>query len=198
MRPPARTLAALACLALATGCTARDSPSGGRDAARPAATTLPPGTTGPVRRAAAPPAAKVWSSRPETKTRGGAQAQLVAVRAAHHPGYDRVTFEFRGALPGWRVRYVPELTGLGSGEHISVPGRAVLSVLFDPANAHTDAGAPTWRGPRLATGLPSLRQVVLADDFEAQLAFGLGLDATAGFRVVELSGPPRVAVDVAA
>jgi len=193
-----RSFAVLACLVLAAGCAA----GGGRDAARPAATTLAAGgsaatpTTGAARASGAAPA--TWSSGPAAKVRTGAQAQLVAVRAAHHDGFDRVTFEFRGGRPGWHVRYQPEITGLGSGQRVAVQGRAFLSVLFDPANAHTEAGAPTWRGPRVTFGLPSMRQVVLADDFEAQLAFGLGLNGRAGFRVTELTGPPRVAIDVAA
>jgi len=204
---PVRTLAVLACLALAAGCTAGGT-TGGRDAARPAGTTLaaaggsatgPPAatpTTALPQAAGTAPAA--WGSRPAAKVRTGAQAQLVAVRAAHHDGFDRVTFEFRGGPPGWRVRYVPEVTGLGSGQRVPLRGRAFLSVLFDPANAHTEAGAPTWRGPRLTPALPSMRQVVLADDFEAQLAFGIGLSSRVGFRVIELTRPPRVAVDVAA
>jgi hypothetical protein len=197
---PVRALAIIACLALATGCTAgRD-----RDAARPAGTTLAAaggsaaGTATTALSRAAGTASAGWSSRPAAKVRTGAQAQLVAVRAAHHDGFDRVTFEFRSGPPGWRVGYVAEITGLGSGQRVPVQGLAFLSVLFDPANAHTEAGVPTWHGPRLTPRLPSLRQVVLADDFEAQLAFGLGLSGRVGFRVMELTGPPRVAVDVAA
>jgi hypothetical protein len=41
---------------------------------------------------------------------------LVAIRAAHHPGLDRVVFDFAGGLPASRqVTYVNQLIGDGSG-----------------------------------------------------------------------------------
>src|SRR3954453_23049669 len=52
---------------------------------------------------------------------------LVAVRAAHHPGFDRVVFVFRGGLAASRrVGYVRTLLGGGSGsaDPGGRPGRA--------------------------------------------------------------------------
>ncbi|MGZ4495076.1 MAG: AMIN-like domain-containing (lipo)protein, partial [Nocardioides sp.] len=41
---------------------------------------------------------------------------LVGIRAAHHPGFDRVVFDFRGGLPASRrVRYVDHLVADASG-----------------------------------------------------------------------------------
>lgn len=50
---------------------------------------------------------------------------LVAVRAAHHPGVDRLVFEFTGGLPErTTTRYVPKVVGDGSGLPVPLAGRA--------------------------------------------------------------------------
>ena len=66
---------------------------------------------------------------------------LVAVRAAHRDGVDRVVFEFRGGLPAKRqVGYVDRLFADGSGRRVRVAGQALLRVRFERAQAHTDDG----------------------------------------------------------
>ena len=86
---------------------------------------------------------------------------LVAIRAAHHPEaapfYDRVVFEFRGALPPMRIEYVPRLISDGAGVPVMLAGRAILLVQFSPALAH-DAAGPTAPG-RLAPRLPLVREI---------------------------------------
>jgi hypothetical protein len=52
---------------------------------------------------------------------------LVGIRAAHHPTFDRIVFDFSGGLPATReAAYVPELIGDGSGLPVPVAGRAIL------------------------------------------------------------------------
>src|ERR671926_500533 len=59
---------------------------------------------------------------------------LVAIRAAHHAGFDRVVFEFSGPLPQRRdVRYVPQLIADGSGQPVPIAGNAILKTVFEPA-----------------------------------------------------------------
>lgn len=121
---------------------------------------------------------------------------LVAVRAAVHPGFDRVVFEFRGGLPGDRsVQYVPELLGDASGLPVPVAGRAVLQVRFSPAQAHDDAGQATVP-ERTAFALRNVVEVVRAGDFEAVTTFGVGLLRQRPYHVFTLSGPPRLVVDI--
>src|SRR4051794_39879821 len=77
---------------------------------------------------------------------------LVAIRAAHHPGFDRVVFVFRGGLPASRrVGYVRRLLGDGSGSPIRVAGRAVLQVSLSPAQAHGAGGGATVATRRVFT-----------------------------------------------
>jgi hypothetical protein len=121
--------------------------------------------------------------------------QLVAVQTARRGGHDRVLFSFRGALPGYRVGYVQEVRD-EAGRRLPLRGRAYLSVVFEPALAHDRAGAPTFSPRTITTGYPGLRQVRFAGDFEGRVAFGVGVADRDGFRVTELAGPSRIAVDV--
>jgi hypothetical protein len=121
--------------------------------------------------------------------------ELASVEAVEGKGYDRVLFTFRGALPGYQVRYVPEVADQ-AGRPLPLRGRAFLAVTFDPARAHDPGGAPTVSTATLTPGSPVLRQVRFAGDLEGRVSFGLGLAGRDGFRVSELRGPARVAVDV--
>jgi len=120
---------------------------------------------------------------------------LVAVEATERDGYDRVVFTFRGAMPGYEVRYVPQVTDQG-GRRLPLRGRAFVAVAFEPARGHDPAGTATFDDATLTPAYAALRQVRFAGDFEGRVAFGLGVAGRGGFRVSELRDPPRVAVDV--
>jgi hypothetical protein len=116
---------------------------------------------------------------------------LVGVRHGRHGAYDRVVFDFTGGTPAYRVEYAP-LAGIGTGDPIPLAGPADLRVTF--------AGVPsTTVDMRTAVnpGYPTLRQVRFGGAFEGRILAGLGLADRVGFRVLRLSGPPRIAVDVA-
>ena len=122
---------------------------------------------------------------------------LVGIRAAHHPGFDRVVFEFTGGLPaGHRVRYVDRLVGDASGLPVRIAGRAVLQVRLEPARAH-DAHGVTAPG-RTAFALPDVMTTVRSGDFEAVTTYGIGLAKRTTFHVFTLRNPSRVVVDVRA
>jgi len=129
----------------------------------------------------------------------GAQSTptLVAVRAGHHAGFDRVVFEFRGGLPATRhVRYVDQLSQDGSGEPVSVAGDANLEVVFEGANAHDGRGNPTVSPRRFSPGFTALKEVAQLGDFEATVSYGLGVDRERPFKVSTLSGPSRLVIDI--
>jgi hypothetical protein len=129
----------------------------------------------------------------------GAQSAptLVAVRAARHPGFDRVVFEFRGgAVPRHSVRYVDRLVQDGSGNTVSVAGAADLAVIFQGANAHNQSGAPTVSPRRFSPGLTAVKEIAQTGDFEAVVGYGIGLDRRRPLEVSTLSGPSRLVIDV--
>jgi hypothetical protein len=123
---------------------------------------------------------------------------LTQIRAAHHPGFDRLVFQFSGPLPGHRtVRYVRKVIGDPSGRPILVTGNARLEVRFSPASGHDQSGHGTYGPVRRAFALPNLIQAVNAGDFEAHLGFGIGLARKEHVHVFTLTNPSRVVIDVA-
>lgn len=121
---------------------------------------------------------------------------LVAIRAAHHPGYDRLVFEFSGGLPQQRsARYVSKIIA-ESGKTVSVTGSAKLQVRFFAASGHNPGGHVTYGPLRRTYALPGLIQVVTAGDFENVLRFGVGVARKEPVQVFTLTNPSRVVVDV--
>lgn len=122
--------------------------------------------------------------------------QLVAVRASHSAGRDRVVFDFAGTIPAHRsVTYVKRLIADPKGTAMPLAGRAILAVRFDQAAAHTDTGqlsAPT----RVVFSLPNVIAVVRSGDFEGVLSYGIALARQTGFRVFSLGHPSRVVIDI--
>ena len=123
-------------------------------------------------------------------------SRLVAVRAAHHPGYDRIVFEFSGPAPSRQhVRYVNRLIADPSGRPIPIAGRAILAASFFPATAQGGAASVTAPG-RVAFALPNVMTVVRAGDFESVLSYGIGLAKRTTFHVFTLTNPSRVVIDI--
>jgi hypothetical protein len=128
----------------------------------------------------------------------GAQSAstLTDVRAGGHTGFDRVVFEFQGAVPEHRVRYVDQLVQDASGRPVSVAGAADLEVVFHGANAHEQDGTPTISPRRFSTGLTAVKEVAEIGDFEAVVTYGIGVDRKRPIKVSTLSNPSRLVIDV--
>ena len=125
-----------------------------------------------------------------------ATPRLVAIEAAHHPGFDRVVFQFAGSVPSRRqMRYVDRLIGDPSGLPIPIAGRAILEASFQPASAHNGAGTPTAPSS-IAFALPNAMAAVRAGEFEAVLSYGIGLAKREPFHVSTLARPNRVVIDI--
>lgn len=123
---------------------------------------------------------------------------LVSVRAFHGNGEDRVVFHFRGPLPKTQVKYVDRLFADGSGRRVRVPGRAILRVRFEPAQAHTEQGVPTAAPRRRAFALPNVMTAVRAGDFEGVTTYGLGLAKRTRVKVSTQPRRNRVVVRMSA
>jgi hypothetical protein len=146
---------------------------------------------------AAPALAADSSTAAQTNAQAPTIPVLVDVRTAHHPGFDRITFEFRGPRPNHRIGYVSQLVEDASGKPVHLAGHAAINVVFQGANAHDEQGRPTVSPPRFKPGLPSLKEVAQIGDFEAVVTYGLGIDHKVPFKVLELSSPSRIAIDIA-
>lgn len=174
--------------------------------------TIVPATTAPASPTVAPSPTASRSPSPTaagpcpTVTGGttGAQAQLVGLRVAHQPGFDRVVFEFGPstapgpfAMPKYVIEPASSFTAV-SGQRVTLDGNAFLSARFQNASTISPStGQPTYPGPNdLRPGTPLVREVKLIEDFERVMAWGLGLDHPACPAVSELGNPLRLVLDL--
>ena len=128
-------------------------------------------------------------------------ALLTAVRVARNDGFDRIVFEFQGAnLPKWSVGYAPgPFSADPSGEPLTVTGTDFLRVLMQGGSGvDLDTGTQTYTGPSTVPGNGAVHvtEVVREGDFEAQLSWIVGVDASQKFTVTTLTSPSRLVIDV--
>ena len=141
-------------------------------------------------------------STPDTPGGPGLTAALVDVRTARHPGFERVVFEFANTLPGYSVGYVrPPITADPSDLPIDLLADGVLVVRMSSASG-VDLTSPqateTYTGPsRIAAGYPAVHEVIRIGDFEGVLQWAISTWTRPPFRVMTLSNPPRLIIDVA-
>lgn len=134
----------------------------------------------------------------EKGTDAGGSSTLTDVRAAGHPEYDRIAFEWSGeGLPGYAAEYVDRpVRECGSGRVVELRGDATLRLRFQPARAHSEEGETTIDPRSFDPELTNLLQVVLICDFEGSVEYALAVRSPNRYRVLELREPARVVVDV--
>jgi hypothetical protein len=135
----------------------------------------------------------------EKKRPGSEPVVLKAVRTGKHDLFDRVVFEFAGNdIPGYHVEYIDKpVRDCGAGEVVPLAGQGFLLVKLQPAQAHTEAGVATIQNRQQTPGLPIIKELKLICDFEAEVQWALGLSSPNRYRVVELSHPARLVIDIA-
>ncbi|HMJ15240.1 MAG TPA: hypothetical protein VK524_27685 [Polyangiaceae bacterium] len=126
-----------------------------------------------------------------------APTRLSSVRSARHAGFDRVVFEFDGLVPGYHVEYVDKpVRRCGSGDPTAVAGDAWLEVRMTPADAHDSEGKGLVAERERQLDLTALKELEQTCDFEAHVTWVFGLASPNRYRVLELSAPARLVVDV--
>jgi len=144
----------------------------------------------------APPVAQRPAGIVERK-RKGEPALLSALRISKNDGFDRVVFEFRERLPGYRLEYLDKpVRDCGSGAVRRIEGDGRLEVRFSPASGHTEGGEPTVRARELKPALSMIREIERTCDFEGVVTWVVGTASAQRFRAFELSGPPRLVLDI--
>ncbi len=124
-------------------------------------------------------------------------SKLVAVRTATHDGFDQVVFEFDKRIPGYHIEYIDSpVRQCGSGKVAPIAGDGWLEIRMYPANAHTSEGQPTITERERILNLPVLSELELTCDFEAIVTWVFGVGSPNRYRVRELSGPPRLVIDI--
>jgi hypothetical protein len=134
---------------------------------------------------------------------GDETALLERIAVARHEGYDRVVFQFRNHLPGYRVEYQsPPFAEDGSGNPVHVAGNAFVVVRMEPASGFdvtTGEGELVYKGPTRIkgsdVGTSVVHELVRLGDFEAVLTWVIGLEERVDFRMLMLENPARLVVD---
>ncbi|PRX51458.1 hypothetical protein B0I33_101612 [Prauserella shujinwangii] len=207
--PSLAAASAAAMLALAScGSGGEQATTGGEqptETGRATATTSPPETTERTTPGGTPttpaggdggqdaePVPPIGVAAASGRGADGGTVRLADVRVGRHATFDRVVFEFRGGRPGYEVGY-GELDEPGSGRRVEIAGDQALEVVFRDGRALRSPEGRTALRP----DLPAIAAVRYVGGFEAVTKWGIGAPTRLGFRVQELSGPPRLAVDVA-
>lgn len=117
--------------------------------------------------------------------------RLVGIRAAHHPGYDRVVFDFAGGLPRTNLmNYVSKASGADGVPH-AIGGRAILHV-------YMSAGGRPTAPAKVAFALPNVMNVVNVGVYEGATDCFIGLAKKETFKVFTLRNPSRLVIDIKA
>ena len=74
--------------------------------------------------------------------------------------------------------------------------RATLSVELRPATGHTDEGESTVSVSRIDLGADAIIHAEATCDFEALVAWAVGVTGERPFTVFELSQPARLVIDI--
>ena len=161
--------------------------------ATPAPTTPAPATTAPPTNS--PGSTPSQACAPWTGGSPLGASRLVAIRAAHNPGFDRLVFEFSGpSVPEYRIELASTFIA-PSGQAVRVDGNAFFAVRIG-GQAHNDAGQKSYPQPDpFRVGLSVVREVKLVEDFEGVVRFGVGMERVVCPTVLTLLGPSRVVVD---
>ena len=187
-----------AALVAASGCGGSDkssAPAGGESTSSPTATTTTTAGIDPLEGAG--------TTTVEGTAGGQETALLERIALGRHEGYDRVVFQFKNQLPGYRVSYVqPPLKEDGSGNPVSVAGNAIVVVRMEPASGFdldTGEGVMVYKGPKriegASAGTSVVQELVRSGDFEAVLSWAIGLSDKVDFRVTTATSPARLIVD---
>lgn len=126
------------------------------------------------------------------------RAQITDVRVGTHAGYDRIVFEFASGIPDVKIEGVlPPMYADPSGLPIDVAGSAFLQLTLHGGTKVTPSGGVSYAGPtNFEPGFDRLLQLVEGGDFEAVSTWYLGLDGGSCIRVLTLSAPSRLVIDI--
>jgi hypothetical protein len=181
------------------GCTAT-SPSPQASASESAA----PSEIGPGASVSGTPAASEptdglgpFGCEPVHSPGTGAFTNITDVRVGTHAEYDRIVFEFSDGLPEFTIEPAsPPFTRDASGLPLIVNGNAFWRIWLNGATKLSQTGGITYSGPTEFVVQSQLVHLIEGGDFEAVSTWYAGTGATACVRVLTLSAPDRLVIDL--
>jgi hypothetical protein len=208
-----RSLLLIGLMLVLTACRSAGTPTVDDGASSPpAASTTPPSSS-------EPPASEAASSAPRPTAEAIPSDELGAfscelpimeaatafgitnytdVRVGTHDGYDRLVIEFTDGTPALTLQDdEPPYEQDASGLPLDVEGERVLRLTLPNGTAAGQGEQPTYDGPlNFDPGFPVLVDVVHGGDFEAQTTWFIGLAEESCVRVMLLTDPDRIVIDV--
>lgn len=125
----------------------------------------------------------------------GLSTQLTGIRTASHEGdgYDRIVLDFSGGIPSYDLTRQESSTFVrdASGQPVTLDGSAGLKLVF--RDADLASSIPHDLTPRLK----GVREIAQIGNLERVVSYGVGLSSSQCVRVLELTSPSRLVVDVA-
>ena len=142
-----------------------------------------------------------WTTRLVARQYSAQQSPYVrSVRVARHDDYDRVVFEFTGAMPNYNIEYLKSrfYEDEGGRHRVSIAGTAFIQVSLTqiPANEESLKFSESKNFvPMGRLKSPSVLQIEEAGLWEGNYDFLLGIRGRKPFRVSELDEPRRLVID---
>jgi len=127
-----------------------------------------------------------------------ARAQIVAIRVGTHTDYDRITFEFDSGIPRYQIApATPPFYADPSGLPLEIAGSAFWKITLVGGTKVKPDGGSSYTGPTsFVPGFDALVQLTEGGDFEALSTWYAGLTDTSCIRVLTLSQPARLVIDI--
>ena len=126
------------------------------------------------------------------------RAQITDVRVGSHAGYDRIVIEFDAGVPPFILdEATPPLTADPSGQQMDVDGNAFWSLVLQGGTRLNLDGSMSYEGKTDFTPeFTALAELVEAGDFEAVSSWYVGLHEATCARVLTLTEPARLVIDI--
>jgi hypothetical protein len=126
-----------------------------------------------------------------------AVAFIDALRTGTHPGYDRLTIEFKNGPAGsveLQTQSGTRFTNSPKGDQVTLAGNNGILVVIHGSDLHTNYHGST----DIKTGYTALVEVRQVEDFEGVVQLALGLSGTTCYRAFSMTNPDRLVIDIKA
>jgi hypothetical protein len=127
-----------------------------------------------------------------------ARAQITGVRVGTHTDYDRIAFEFDAGIPRYQIETAtPPFYADPSGLPLQIAGSAFWKITLIGGTSVKPDGGSSYAGPtNFVPNFNALVQLSEGGDFEALSTWYVGLTDTSCVRVLTLSDPARLVIDI--
>jgi hypothetical protein len=127
-----------------------------------------------------------------------ARAQITGVRVGTHTDYDRIAFEFDAGIPRYQIETAtPPFFADPSGLPLQIAGSGFWKITLIGGTSVKPDGGSSYAGPtNFVPNFNALVQLGEGGDFEALSTWYVGLTDTSCIRVLTLSDPARLVIDI--